>query len=78
MLLRPLYHEVGEHLGLDHRAGGVCDVEAYELKPPFGDVTHGLSIVYDIPEAAGGHDHHRCNILDVKKQLKLDHEHHQA
>ena len=61
-------------MGLDHRARGVRDVEAHELDPPFADATYGLSIVYDVLEAAGGHDHHQVAIEKVSK-LALGDEH---
>ena len=45
-------------MGLDHRARGVDNVETHELDPPFSDAACGLSVVYDVLEAAGGHGHH--------------------
>jgi predicted GTPase len=56
------------------RYGCVGDVEAHELEPPLGDVADGLPVVDDVPQATGGHDHHRVAV-EVVPELALGDEH---
>ena len=63
---------IDEYLRLDHRAGGVGDVKPLELEPPLGDAAYGFSVVDDVPEPAGGYDHHRVAIEVVPKLVRGD------
>jgi hypothetical protein len=48
--LRPFGHEVGQGLRLDGTAGGLLDVVAHELEPPFVDPSCSVVAVDDLLE----------------------------
>jgi predicted GTPase len=53
---------------------GVGDVKAHELEPPLSNVTDGLLVVDDVPQAARGYDYHGVAVK-VMPELSLGDEH---